>query len=107
MPQVKFPASLTRPLDQRVCDRLARAQREHYKIGVCASCGGPELFAKAKPAAWCLRCERYRALAAIAPYAKAHRCLGCRRLFYSVMNYEKCEKCIAKSGATRPAKAPG
>jgi hypothetical protein len=107
MRQVHPPASSTRPLDPRVCDRLARAQREHYKIGVCAACGGPEVFAKTKPAARCLRCGRYRVLAAIAPYAKAHRCLGCRRLFYSVINYQKCDKCRAKSGVTSPGKVPG
>jgi hypothetical protein len=107
MPKVQSPAFLNRLIDPRVCDRLARAQHEHYKIGVCAGCGGPEVFAKTKPAARCLRCGRYRVLAAIAPYAKAHRCLGCRRLFYSVMNYQKCEKCRAKSGVTRPAKTPG
>src|SRR5713226_1240988 len=77
MPQVQSPAFLDRQLDPRVSDRLARVQREHYKIGVCAGCGGPEVFAKTKPAARCLRCGRYRVLAAIAPYAKAHRCLAC------------------------------
>lgn len=107
MPQVQSPASFTRPLDPRVCDRLARAQREHYRIGVCAGCGGPEVFAKTKPAASCLRCGRFRVLSAIAPSAKARRCLGCRHLFYSVTNYQQCEKCRAKSGATRPAKASG
>jgi len=108
MPQAHSPTiSLTRPLDPTVCDRLARAQRKHFKIGVCARCGGPEVFAKTKPAASCLRCGRYRSLAAIAPYAKAHRCLRCRRLFYSVTNYQNCEKCRAKSLVTRPAQAPG
>ena len=62
MRQVYPPASLTRPLDPHICDRLARAQREHYKIGVWASCGGPEVFAKTKPAARCLRCGRRRTI---------------------------------------------
>ena len=107
MRPVHPPAFLPRPLDPRVCDRLARAQREHYRVGACASCSGPEVFAKTKPAARCLRCGRSRVLAAIAPYARARRCLACRRLFYSVTNYQQCEKCRAKSGASRPAKVPG
>ena len=107
MPQAQSPAPLTSPLDPRVCDRLARAQRQRYKIGVCPSCGGPEVFAKTKPAARCLRCGQFRVLAAIAPVAKAHRCLTCRRLFYSVTNYRQCEKCRAKSRVTRREKPLG
>src|ERR1700674_3245892 len=107
MPQALSPAPLTHTLDPRVCDRLVRAQREHYKIGLCSACGGPEVFAKTKPAAKCLRCGRFRTLDAIAAHKKRHRCLSCWKIFYSVVNWQQCEKCRAKSGVTRPATAPG
>ena len=47
MPQVQ--CVLQSPHRSRVCDRLALAQREHYKIGVYARCGGLEVYAKTKP----------------------------------------------------------
>jgi hypothetical protein len=98
MSQAMSPAPLTQPLDPRVCDRLASAQRQRYKIGVCAACGGPEVFAKTKPAAHCLRCDRHRLLDAIAPTPKRHRCLACWKIFYAVVNWQKCEKCRTTSG---------
>jgi hypothetical protein len=90
------PSVLPHAIDPRICDLLERAQREHFRIGVCAACGGPELFAKKTAAAKCLRCGRFRTLDAIASHKKRHRCLACRRIFCSVVNWQKCEKCRTK-----------
>ena len=106
MPQAT-PSPSTPAIDPRVCDLIERAQREHYRIGTCPACGGPEIFAKTKPAAKCLQCGRYRELEAIAPHTKRHRCLACRKIFYSVVNWQKCEKCRAKSRVNRESQAPG
>jgi hypothetical protein len=105
MPQAGDPTP--NPLDPRVCDLIEAAQRQHYKIGVCATCGGPELYSKTKPVARCLRCRRSRDLGAIAPHAKRHRCLRCRKIFYSVTNWQYCEKCRGKSRVNGEVQVPG
>src|ERR1019366_5200832 len=108
MPQARRqPAVDPHAIDPRVCDLIERAQREHFKMGVCTACGGSEVYAKTKPAARCLRCGRNRTLDAIAPHTKGHRCLACRKIFWSVVNWQKCEKCRAKSGVNHPGQARG
>ena len=107
MPQASTPPSTAFAIDPRLCDRLEAAQRALYKIGRCDACGGPELFAKSKPAAKCLRCGRYRTLDAIGPHAKRHRCLSCWKIFYAPVNWQKCERCRAKSKVNGPSQRLG
>ena len=108
MPQARRqPAVDPHAIDPRVCDLIERAQREHFKMGVCTACGGSEVYAKTQPAARCLRCGRHRTLDSIAPHPKRHRCLACRKIFWSVVNWQKCEQCRAKSTESDRSQVPG
>ena len=106
MPQAVLPPSPP-GTDPRICDLIEAAQRQHDKIGTCAACGGPEVFSKSKPTSRYLRCRRHRALDAIAPQAKRHRCLACRKIFRSVVNWQTCDKCRAKLRVTVESHALG
>jgi hypothetical protein len=83
-------------VDPRSIDILNRAEDEHYRLTACALCGGPELHAKTKPAAKCLRCGHYRMLERITPQATRQRCRRCREIFWAVLKMTTCEDCRGK-----------
>jgi hypothetical protein len=80
-------------VDPRSIDILNRAEDEHYRLTACALCGGPELHAKTKPAAKCLRCGNYRVLERITPQVTRQRCRRCKEMFWAVLKMMTCEKC--------------
>jgi hypothetical protein len=83
-------------VDPRSIDTLNRAEEEHYRLTACALCGGPELHAKTKPAAKCLRCGHYRMLERITPQATRQRCRRCKEIFWAVLKMTTCENCRGK-----------
>ncbi len=71
------------------------AQDQRFRLGVCADCGGTEVFSKTRPLARCLRCRALRVLTRPAPIETRYRCAACKTMFRSVMKYLKCPKCRA------------
>jgi hypothetical protein len=87
---------VTTDIDPRVCDILAQAEREHYRITACTDCGGPEIHAKTKPAAKCFRCGRYRTLERVTLAPTRQRCCRCKQTFHAVLKTRNCDKCRGK-----------
>jgi hypothetical protein len=83
-------------VDPRSIDTLDLAEHDHYRVTACAICGGPELHAKTKPTAKCLRCGRYRMLERITPQVTRQRCRRCKGVFWAVLKMITCEKCRGK-----------
>jgi hypothetical protein len=102
-----WQAILTRPgvgramrtvieIDPRSVDILDQAEREHYRIMACTLCGGPEVHAKHKPAAKCVRCGHYRTLEQITPLVTRQRCQRCQETFWAVLKTTTCANCRGK-----------
>jgi hypothetical protein len=89
-------ASTVIEVDPRSIDILNQAEQEHYRLTACALCRGPELHAKTKPGAKCLRCGHYRMLDRITPQVTRQRCRRCKDFFWAVLKMTTCEKCRGK-----------
>jgi hypothetical protein len=83
-------------IDPRSVDILDQAERGHYRIMACTLCGGPEVHAKHKPGAKCLRCGHYRTLDRITSTATRQRCRRCQATFWAVLKTTTCENCRGK-----------
>jgi hypothetical protein len=92
-------------IDPPSVDILNEAEREHYRIMACTLCGGPEVHAKHKPAAKCVRCGHYRTLEQITPRVTRQRCQRRHETFWAVLKTTTCANCRGKWTQERSPKS--
>jgi hypothetical protein len=57
---------------------LGVALKQHYRVGMCPVCGGPDVFSKEKPFSRCLRCWSRRDYMAVKQHKDSwRRCALC------------------------------
>jgi hypothetical protein len=91
-PNRKQDETVTRQeIDQGAVEWTRHAMSQGHRITPCEQCGGPKVHSKREPYSLCVRCGlRVRGMARP---ARKHRCIGCWRLFLSVIAWKHCERC--------------
>lgn len=83
---------------------IAVAVKEHYRIDLCAACGGPEVFSKKTPQSRCFRCGMPREYMAVKQHKTSwRRCALCdkQNMAGIPLNRNYCRDCQALSDHER------